>query len=310
MYVNLKWFKLKMSIMAKMKLMLLLTVIFILLSVAFFTLTERKFLSYSQLRLGPNKMFFNGLFQPFLDGVKLFKKNSLINLKNHYILYKIMSFMILLVSLIMWIMIPFSSWSNKIMLPLFIILMFGISSYMMLLLGWSSMNNYSLMGGSRSLAQVLSFEMLITLLVLITFVLKSSMSLKILDYKSPMLFFFILICFSISIILEAHRAPLDLAEGESELVSGYNTEFSSLYFILIFLSEYSSLILMCMLFFVILWNNSILLLVLMLIIIIIRKLLSSNSVWSSDKNYVIKTNTIFNYIMIFMFNIMIFNKFN
>nr|YP_001023662.1 NADH dehydrogenase subunit 1 [Hexamermis agrotis]ABM79863.1 NADH dehydrogenase subunit 1 [Hexamermis agrotis] len=254
-----------------MYLELLILLVMILISVAFFTLSERKILSLSQIRLGPNKLSFLGIIQPIMDGVKLLKKSITSSFKKHDLIFKLMTLMIFFLSLLIWIIIPFTVWSNKILIPLFMMVMFGLSSYMVLMLGWSSMTTYSFLGGNRSLAQVLSFELIISVLILIFFLDKMKMSWKFSMSNSLFLTFFMSIIYLMSIFLETHRAPMDLAEGESELVSGYNTEFSSLYFVMIFLSEYSTILFMSVLYFMLWFKlNWINLTILMFIVILVR----------------------------------------
>lgn len=220
--------------------MILLIIIRIFLRIAIFTLLERKLLRVIQLRLGPNKILFYGRFQPILDGVKLFKKLHLINFKTNKRLYFGISFIILLISLFIWIVIPFYFWNKKILLIFWILIVFGLRAFIILIVGWVSFSKYGVLGSNRRVIQVLRFEINFTLLLMIPFVYNFILNMKYVIRRS----LFILSIFIIFILftVETQRTPADLSEGERELVSGYNTELNSLLFTRIFLAEYRNII--------------------------------------------------------------------
>nr|YP_918979.1 NADH dehydrogenase subunit 1 [Romanomermis iyengari]ABL73799.1 NADH dehydrogenase subunit 1 [Romanomermis iyengari] len=252
-----------------MKIIFLLKLICILLSIAYFTLSERKILSLSQLRLGPNKTSLLGVIQPVLDGLKLLKKVLVTPMNMMYFFLVMNSIMMFSISLLLWFLFPFFSNINKNSFLLWLLLLFGFLSYFILLIGWSSVSKFSYLGGVRGLSQSLSFEVLVLLIVSYPFLLKNT-SLLCVNYYSLLNNVYILLFFIIS-ILECQRAPMDLSEGESELVSGYNIEMSSLMFIFIFLSEYNSMIfLMSIMWLIFMKINIFLLLISLMLVLLIR----------------------------------------
>nr|YP_010700062.1 NADH dehydrogenase subunit 1 [Phlossa conjucta]WCH63195.1 NADH dehydrogenase subunit 1 [Phlossa conjucta] len=226
----------------------------VLIGVAYLTLLERKILGYIQIRKGPNKLGMVGILQPFSDAIKLFSKEQTYpNFSNYisYIFSPIISFML---SLIMWMMIPY--YFNLIMFNLGLLFFFCCTSlgvYLVMVSGWSSNSNYSMLGGLRAVAQTISYEVSLALIMMsgIIFIMDFNL-MKFSEYQNFSWFLFImfplgLIWFSSS-LAETNRTPFDFAEGESELVSGFNIEYSSGGFALIFLAEYSSIMFMSMLF--------------------------------------------------------------
>jgi len=228
----------------------------LLILIAFYTLAERKVMASIQRRQGPHVVGFWGLLQPIADGVKLILKEFItpINVKQYNVLFVFAAIISFSLSLISWCVIPASS-TNELWvdLELPLLLIFSLSSlsvYGVILAGWSSNSKYAVLGALRSAAQMISYE------IAISFVLLSvglvSGSLKIFNivlvqfYTGWYVFalFPLFIIFYISILAETNRAPFDLPEAESELVSGYNIEYSSILFAMFFLGEYSSMLLM------------------------------------------------------------------
>lgn len=220
----------------------------ILLAVAFFTLFERKVIGLFHNRLGPNKVSFLGLLQPLLDAFKLLTKQNLVPLQSNKFTYGFAPHLALLLSLFVWITMPSVYLTLSINYSLVLFFCVGsIIVFSVLLAGWSSNSKYSLIGRLRSVAQSISYESVFrTLLVLIMF-LVFSFSIRSFVSQSSLIFLFFLPVWFICTLAETHRAPFDFRESESELVSGFNTEYSGAYFAFIFLSEYGVLLYSCML---------------------------------------------------------------
>nr|UFK62219.1 NADH dehydrogenase subunit 1 [Habroscelimorpha dorsalis saulcyi] len=233
---------------------MLILVICVLVGVAFLTLLERKVLGYIQIRKGPNKVGFMGIPQPFCDAIKLFSKEQTYPLLSNYIMYYYSPIISLFLSLLLWVVVPYNLGLFSFNLGLlFFLCVTSMGVYTVMIAGWSSNSSYSLLGGMRAVAQTISYEVSLALILMSFMILVGGFSLMNF-YKYQVYIWMIYLSLPLAFIwfvsslAETNRTPFDFAEGESELVSGFNVEYSSGGFALIFLSEYSSILFMSMLF--------------------------------------------------------------
>nr|AYB71587.1 NADH dehydrogenase subunit 1 [Platorchestia sp. AKP-2018] len=236
----------------------LLVFILVLVSVAFITLFERKVLGSAQIRVGPNFVGYWGVLQPFSDAIKLFTKETTMLWSSNVFVYLVSPVFSLSLMLVIWSLYPFLNGGLVFAFSLmFFVSISGLSVYPIISSGWSSNCKYSILGSLRAVAQMISYEVsLIMVLLSIIWVNNSFNMDKILCFQSLMFNFFFFFPLSliwlVSMLAETNRTPYDFSEGESELVSGFNTEYGAGGFSLIFMAEYGNILFMS-LFFVVLF---------------------------------------------------------
>nr|YP_001648627.1 NADH dehydrogenase subunit 1 [Agelas schmidtii]ABW83920.1 NADH dehydrogenase subunit 1 [Agelas schmidtii] len=224
----------------------------LLISIAYLTLAERKVLGYIQCRKGPNVVGIYGVLQPLADGLKLFTKEIIIPNHANNLIYILAPILSLSLALVAWGVIPYGTGVVLSDLGIGILYLFAVSSisvYAILMSGWSSNSKYAFLGAIRAAAQMISYEVSIGLIIISVILCVGSLNLtEIVSTQNHTWFilplFPITIMFFVSILAETNRVPFDLTEGESELVSGFNVEYSSMSFALFFLAEYCHIILM------------------------------------------------------------------
>ncbi|NBX85562.1 MAG: NADH-quinone oxidoreductase subunit NuoH [Gammaproteobacteria bacterium] len=226
----------------------------LLIIVAFLTLAERKVIGYIQLRIGPNRVGFRGVLQPFADLLKMIQKEIIIpNLSNKY-LFVVAPLLSLIPALAAWAVIPFEQGivlSNINAGVLFLFTMSSLGVYGVLISGWASNSKYAMLGALRSAAQTISYEIAMGFALVGVLIAAGSMNItEIVNSQQggilhwwfvPLLPLFMV--FWIAGIAETNRAPFDLAEGESEIVAGFHVEYSSVGFAIFFMAEYANMIL-------------------------------------------------------------------
>lgn len=240
---------------------ILVVFVVFLLMIAFLTWLERKLLGHFQVRLGPMRVGPHGLLQPFADGIKLLFKEEITPAHVHKFIYYLAPLLVFIPALIIVAVIPFGDritvFGQSIDLVisdfnigiLYILAVTSLSVYGIVLAGWSSNNKYSLLGGLRSSAQMISYEVSLALSLVGVFMIAGSLSLvEIVNsqdkffnwfiFRQPLGFVLYLVC----ALAEINRVPFDLPEAENELVAGFHTEYSSMKFAMFFLGEYGNMI--------------------------------------------------------------------
>nr|AEQ62787.1 NADH dehydrogenase subunit 1 [Urosaurus ornatus] len=236
----------------------LLYIIPILIAVAFLTLLERKMLGYMQLRKGPNVVGPYGLLQPIADGVKLFTKEPVRPSSSSPTLFILTPTMALFIAMLIWTPIPMPHAMTDMNLGLlFMLALSSTAVYSILWSGWASNSKYALIGALRAVAQTISYEVTLGIILLSVVILAGGFSLKTLLSAQENMWMIttswpLMMMWYVSTLAETNRAPFDLTEGESELVSGFNVEYAGGPFALFFLAEYANIMMMntlsCILF--------------------------------------------------------------
>ena len=224
----------------------------LLISVAYFTIAERKMMGSIQRRRGPNVIGYLGLLQPLADGLKLFVKETILPSNSNIYMFLLAPILSFVLSLIGWSVIPLSKNIVISDINLGILYLFSVSSlsvYGLIMAGWSSNSKYPFLGSLRSAAQMVSYEVSIGFIIVNVCLCAGSFNLSNIViaqvkvwYIIPLLPMFVL--FYVSMLAETNRHPFDLPEAEAELVSGYNVEYSAMTFALFFLGEYANMLLM------------------------------------------------------------------
>jgi NADH-quinone oxidoreductase subunit H len=230
----------------------LLIAVPLLLAVAWFTLLERKIMAGIHRRRGPNVVGAWGLLQPLADGLKLFLKETILPSSANTVIFAIAPILTFSLAIVGWAVIPFGDGMVLADVNLGVLYLFAVSSlgvYGIIMSGWASNSKYAFLGGLRSAAQMVSYEVSIGFIIITVLLCVGSLNLTDIVIAQKSVWFMVplfpmFLMFFISALAETNRHPFDLPEAEAELVAGYNVEYSGMGFALFFLGEYANMILM------------------------------------------------------------------
>ena len=231
---------------------ILIIIVPLLISVAYFTLAERKILGAIQRRRGPNVVGVYGLLQPLSDGFKLLVKETVLPSNANKFIFIIAPIITFVISLMGWAIIPFDKYSVLAEVNIGVLYLFAVSSlgvYGIIMSGWASNSKYAFLGALRSAAQMVSYEVSIGFIIVTIVVCCGSFNLQTIIESQKNVWFIVpffplFLMFFTSALAETNRHPFDLPEAEAELVSGYNVEYSAMGFALFSLGEYANMLLM------------------------------------------------------------------
>ena len=232
---------------------ILLLVVPLLIGVAYLTYAERKVIGAMHLRRGPNVVGPYGLLQPIADGMKLFFKETIIPTGANKVVFLVAPMLTFSLALIAWAVIPVGKGLVIANINVGVLYLFAISSlgvYGVLMAGWSSNSKYAFLGGLRSAAQMVSYEVSMGFIIITVLLVAGSLNLSDIVRAQQETIWFVVplfpmaVIFFITTLAETNRHPFDMPEAEAELVSGYNVEYSAMTFALFFLGEYANMILM------------------------------------------------------------------
>lgn len=235
----------------------------LILSIAFFTLLERKVLAGIQRRRGPNVVGYAGILQAFADAIKLLSKESILPSAANSGIFLMAPIFIFTVSLLTWAVIPFDKGiviADPNIGILFVLALSSFGVYGIILSGWASNSKYAFLGSLRSAAQLISYEISMALVIMPVLIIVGSTNITAIVLAQKTVVFMIplfpsFILFVISGLAETNRVPFDLPEAESELVAGYHVEYSAVGFVLFFLAEYANILLMCSIIVLLFWGG-------------------------------------------------------
>lgn len=217
---------------------LFLIIVLVFLTVCFLTLLERKILGYVQNRKGPTKVLFLGLLQPVVDGGKLIIKSMVIE-KVYYFIIPFLSLVIMrLLRLIIFFFRNTIVLTNRIF---YILIISSLVVYVLFILGWSRENVYGVLGGLRRSSQIIAYEIIMFFVIILMVIYFYSWNIRLMTF-SFWYVFDLFIVWMLILLVETNRSPYDFAEGERELVSGYNIEYIGVLFAYIFIAEYGMLV--------------------------------------------------------------------